>query len=326
MDDRKFRRSKNIEDRRDRSRMDDAHEVFAPQPSGLGFVTDAKAANSNLAKDLGGRELPKFDPIADLVAGPMSLMGGGSSRTQATRDAIVRAAREEGVDPSLALAIAERESNFDPRARNSKTIRGIFQMTGGLRNKYGIGDSDDPYTQAKGWARFIKDERATSSKFAGRNISDVESYASHHFGAERAGRMMRMDPNTSVREVFSPYERSLNQHFDQAGSVGRLLSSVTSDISRRQAKYANYANYAGGEAKPEDLSDLGEPYEAPYQLGGKIDMGSKPLDFSDLGEVYEPAPSFQAPTPSNGTAKINMGSAPVASSAPDLSDLGVPVS
>ena len=322
MKDQKFRRSKNIEDRRDRSRMDDAHEVFAPQPSGLGFVTDAKAANSNLAKDLGGRELPKFDPIADLVAGPMSLMGGGSSRTQATRDAIVRAAREEGVDPSLALAIAERESNFDPRARNSKTIRGIFQMTGGLRNKYGIGDSDDPYTQAKGWARFIKDERATSAKFARRDLSDTESYASHHFGAERAGRMLRMDPNTSVREVFSPYEMSLNQHFAKAGTVGRLLSSVTSDIASKQAKYANYANSGG---QPEDLSDLGVPHEAPYQLGGKIDMGSKPEDLSDLGVPYEPAPSFQAQTPSNGTAKINMGSAPVASSAPDLSDLGVPV-
>jgi hypothetical protein len=307
MKDKKFRRSKNIEDRRDRSRMDDAHEVFAPAPGGLGFVTDPGAANSKLAKDLGGRELPKFDPIADLVAGPMSLMGGGSSRSD-IRSAIVRAAQEEGVDPSLALAIAERESAFNPRARNSKTIRGLFQMTGGLRSQYGIGDSDDPYTQAKGWARFIKDTKGQMASRAGRDVSDQELYSGHHFGSGRAGRMLRMDPSTPVDSVFTRYEMSLNPHFARAGTVGNLLSSVISDIGRRQAKYGG--SY---EAAPLDLSDLGEAYEPePAAKAAKIDL-------SDLGDPYEPPPSFSA-------AKPATMSKPAASSAMDLSDLGVPVS
>jgi soluble lytic murein transglycosylase-like protein len=75
----------------------------------------------------------------------------------AVRAEIIRAANEVGMDPSLALAIAERESSFRPDARNSSTIRGLYQMQGGHRARYGIGDSNDPYAQTKGWAAFFRD-------------------------------------------------------------------------------------------------------------------------------------------------------------------------
>ena len=220
------------------------------------------------------------------------------------RDAIERAAREEGVDPSFALAVAERESSFNPRAHSSQTIHGLFQMMEAHRSRYGVGNSEDPYTQAKGWARFIKDEKAASSRVAGREISDTESYASHHFGSGRAGRMFKMDPSTPVNEIFTRREMSENPHFAKAGTVGNLLSEVTGDIQKRQAKFGGAA---GG---PIDFASYGEAVDSPYDLGGKTDMAAQAPDFAGSSEG----------------ANLNMGSAPAASSAPDFSNFGVPVS
>ena len=153
------------------------------------------------------------------------------------RRAIVDAANEAGVSPAFALAVAERESSFNPNARASKTIRGLFQMTGNLRRQYGIGDSSDPSVQASGWARFIRDTRKQMAGVLGRDPTDAEAYLGHHFGAKRAARMMKMDPATPVNSVFTPNEMRLNPHFARAGTVGALNSSVIADIDRRSAKF-----------------------------------------------------------------------------------------
>jgi hypothetical protein len=207
------------------------------------------------------------------------------------RAAIERAANEEGVDPSFALAVAERESSFNPTARSSKSIRGLFQMRGDHRAKYGIGDSNDPYVQAKGWSRFIKDERASASRAAGRDITDPELYGAHHWGAGRAGRMLNMDPSTPVSSVFTPNEIAQNPHFSKAGTVGNLLSSVTGDIDRRRTKF-------GGATELPDFSAFGQPVEAgPAQLPDFSHMGA-PVEFASV----QPPPS--APDFSNSGRPI----------------------
>jgi hypothetical protein len=169
----------------------------------------------------------------------------------ATREAITKAAQEAGIDPSAALAIAERESNFNTRARNSKTIRGLQQMRGDLRDKYGVGDSDDPYVQTKGWGAFFKDVKREMAGKLGRDPTDAEGYLGHHFGGVRAARMMQMDPATPVDSVFTPTEMAANPHFAKAGTVGALNSSVLSDISKRQTKF-------GGAGDAPDFSAFGK--------------------------------------------------------------------
>ncbi len=219
------------------------------------------------------------------------------------RDAIERAAREEGIDPSFALAVAERESSFNPRARNSSTIRGLFQMMGTHRARYGIGDSDDPYTQTKGWSRFIKEVKKEMGSALGRDPTDAEAYGGHHFGGVRAGRMMKMDPSTPVDQVFTRREMMENPHFSRAGTVGNLNSSILADIQKRQAKFGGRVPEAG----LIDFAKFGEPVE--------------PLEPVDFAAKSEPAEIF---SPSNEGAKINTTSAPAASSAPDFSNFGVP--
>jgi hypothetical protein len=220
----------------------------------------------------------------------------------AQRQAIIDAAREEGIDPAIALAIAERESNFNPRARNSKTIRGMFQMRGDHRRNYGIGDSDDPYEQTKGWASFYKDVKKEMGSALGRDPTDAEGYLGHHFGGVRAGRMMRMAPDTPVSHVFTPREMDENPHFSRAGTVGRLNSSILADMQKRSAKFG-------------DVGTDGTAESAGW------------MDFSEWGDEVDPDPTYLAQpgksaAPSNGTANLNMGSKPAASGAMDFSQFG----
>jgi hypothetical protein len=216
-----------------------------------------------------------------------------SRLTPEMRAAIEAGATEAGIDPSVALAIAERESSFNPAARNSKTIRGLYQMRGDHRANYGIGDSDDPGHQTKGWAAFFKDVKREMAGQLGRDPSDAEGYLGHHFGGARAGRMMGMDPNTPVGHVFNGREMAENPHFARAGTVGRLNSSILADIERRQARYGGQAPGLG----LIDFASASDPVE-------KINMASQPA---------------------GGLAELGQGAAsPASAAAPDFSQFGVP--
>jgi Transglycosylase SLT domain len=174
------------------------------------------------------------------------------------RQAIIDAARRSGIPPAVALAFAERESSFNPAARSSKTIQGLFQMRGDHRGRYGVGDSLDPGEQTEGWGRFAHDLRKEMAAGLGRDPTWTETYLGHHFGGGRASRMLGMDPNTPVNAVFKPHELEVNPHIVKAGTVGKLLSSINTDMSRRIAR-------EGGE-EPQELPDFasyGELVDAP---------------------------------------------------------------
>ena len=330
MDDRGFRKSKNVEIRRFRHAAGPPNPGIYPiEPWASETIANTQGPNQ-LADDLGRDEIPeaqrriqqalndrpasfdeRFDgrgsidsssPVTEdgrtASASPLMSMPAGDRQ-----QAIVRAAREQGIDPSAALAIAERESNFDPSARSSKTIRGMFQMRGDLRHQYGVGDSDDPYAQATGWGKFFKANKGEMSRVLGRDPTDAEGYLGHHFGSTRAARMLKMDPATPVDQVFTPNEMSLNPHFGKAGTVGALHSSVTADITKRQAKFG------GAGAELPDFAEFGDPVDASNPRE-KIDMGSQAPDFSSFGTLASQGPDLPQP------------SAAAASSAPDFSSFG----
>jgi hypothetical protein len=228
--------------------------------------------------------------------------------------AIRQAAIEEGVDPNFALAVAQRESDFDPHAHASKSIYGVFQMTGDLRRRHGAGNSDDPYVQAKSWMSLLKNDiRPEMRSVLGRNPTDIEAYLGHHFGAARAARMLsHYDPNTPVDQIFTPYERSLNPHFDRAGTAGNLMSSIGNDIGRRTAKFGNYdygnygpyANWGGGQGTSTgalDFSEFGNPVDLERESNGGQSTGG--VDFSSLANPVDLSQGqATAPAQSEGVA------------------------
>lgn len=217
------------------------------------------------------------------------------------QQAIVKSAQEAGENPAYALAVAERESSFNPMAHSSKTIHGMYQMRGDLRQKYGVGDSEEPEDQARGWIRSLPDIRAAMAKRIGRQPTDPEVYLGHHYGPGRAAQTLKMDPSTPVEAVFTPDEMRGNPHFAKAGTIGRLNSSVTGDIDRRMAKYGNVSpaptstgstqpaapSTRVSQALPEqapDLSQFGEAVESPAAVPQQVaSLTPAPPDLSSFG-------------------------------------------
>jgi hypothetical protein len=208
--------------------------------------------------------------------------------------AITQAAQDAGEDPAFALATAERESDGNPNAHASRTIYGLFQMSGPLREQYGVGDSSDPYTQARGWMRFIGDTRKDMAGRLGRAPTSEELYAGHYFGPGRAARMIsgQIGPDTDVRDVFTPQELAANPNIGRAGTVGNLMSSVEGDMTRRMGNY-------GGNYQPSG------PNFAAFGVSQKGDFGGtpgltykstspQPFDSAAFGLATRPAP--EAPT------------------------------
>ena len=72
---------------------------------------------------------------------------------------VVREANALGVSPSLALALAHTESNFNPRALSHKGARGVLQiMPATARGEYGIAADRlwDPRTNVRLGLHFLK--------------------------------------------------------------------------------------------------------------------------------------------------------------------------
>lgn len=209
--------------------------------------------------------------------------------------AVVQAAKEAGVDPAYALAIAERESNFNPQAKSSKTIRGLYQMKGDLRQKYGVGDSQEPIDQARGWMKSLPDIKSDMKSVLGRDPTDQEAYLGHHYGAKRAARTLTMDPSTPVDAIFTPQEMAANPHFARAGTIGNLNGSVMGDVDKRMAKFggpnapSRPAEPATAPAPAPDLSSFGEAIGADGAGDGAGAVTAQPklADLSSFGEAVQ---------------------------------------
>jgi hypothetical protein len=72
------------------------------------------------------------------------------------RDLIDRAAREEGVHPDLAYAVAAVESSFDPQARSVKGAEGLMQLMPETAARFGVNDPFDPADNVRGGVRFLR--------------------------------------------------------------------------------------------------------------------------------------------------------------------------
>lgn len=226
------------------------------------------------------------------------------------RDAILRAARENDIDPATALAIADRESSGDVNGRApGSSAYGLFQLLKSERNTYG-GNSADPYEQATAWARYIQGTKAEMQRGLGRDPTGPELYLGHYFGGTRAARMVagKIPGESPVASVFSSQELAANPNIGRAGTTGSLTSSIMSDIARRSAKYAG----AGAEPDPAsgagfDPAKWGTPVgpaaaASPAQsepTGGPIQGKPVPFTQPDQGgtPITTPRPPLPPPLP-----------------------------
>lgn len=207
------------------------------------------------------------------------------------RDTIAMVAHEEGIDPSYALAVADRESSFNPNARNSKSIEGLYQMTGANRQQYGY--TPDVEGQTRAFARFTKDLQGEMAGTLGRAPTNAETYLGHFWGGNRAARVIAGGQSgMAPQDVFSPREMAENPELARGSSVGGVAGNVMADIDRRQAKYGGAPDNSGNNRANTDFASYGDP---------------KGFDFAQYGQAADDPKTTLVSDDSAGRAQSRPG-------------------
>lgn len=98
--------------------------------------------------------------------------GGGASPD--VKAAIIAAAQRYGVDPALALAIAQKESGMNPNApRGSSGEYGMMQVMPGTFARYGSGDPNDFMNNLNASMAYLSD---LSGRFGGNEYAMARAY------------------------------------------------------------------------------------------------------------------------------------------------------
>lgn len=137
---------------------------------------------------------------------------------------VVREANDLGVSPSLALALAHTESNFNPRALSPKGARGVLQiMPATARGEYGIAPDRlwDPRTNIRLGLHFLK---RLQRRYGGR----TDLALSHYNGGSAVGR----PPHARVIPATRPYVAKVQRL--QAMYRRRILDGDLSIYDRRR--------------------------------------------------------------------------------------------
>ena len=141
---------------------------------------------------------------------------------------IRRAATDRGVDPAVALRIAERESSLNPTAKNRRSSAyGLFQITDDTWKQYGGTKENRASTLDNiriGMDIIADNERTFARKF-GRAPSAGELYSMHFLGRTGGPRVLGADPNTPVASVVSPKVIKANPELRNQ-TVGEFIASM----------------------------------------------------------------------------------------------------
>lgn len=77
-------------------------------------------------------------------------------RREAIKNAIIEIASENGVSPTLVLAIAKAESHFNPMAVSPVGAKGVMQLMDGTADDHGVEDSHNTIENIKGGVIYLK--------------------------------------------------------------------------------------------------------------------------------------------------------------------------
>lgn len=236
------------------------------------------------------------------------------------RQQIADQAQAYGLDPSYALAVAERESSLNPNAGGTGTIRGAYQMTRAIRKQYGVPERNATLDQqTRGFADYTRDLSANMKQRLGRDPTNAELYLGHHFGPYRAAKMASgaYPANTPVTDVFSALEMQGNPHFARAGTTGNLASSIMTDMHRRMGKYGAPRPPGvipgGPQPMPTDFEAFaggppgrGDPDNAFASANGPELASAPKTDFSEFGSRLpaKATPTMQATPPAPTPAGV----------------------
>lgn len=185
------------------------------------------------------------------------------------QEIIAEAARRVGVSPSMALAVARQESNFDPKAKaGTSSALGLFQFTEDtwetMVERYGkkhpiikLENRENAAASAMAGALLMKEHMAIL-KNKGIAATPDKLYTMHFLGAGRANTLFNADPNAIAADLF-PGEVSDNNFdvfYKSAGNprtVGELRQWLSEKINPYADQYAANPRFNGREIETDSI-------------------------------------------------------------------------
>ena len=182
--------------------------------------------------------------------------------------AIQTAARKSGVPYSALLAIAERESTFNPKANNADTsAAGLFQFIDGTWARevsrhgatYGLtretADRYNPLHSAYMAAEYAKENSAYLKKQLGRDVRPGEMYVAHFMGGGGASKLIRAaeaDPDADASKLF-PAQAAANPTIFNGKSIGQVYNDLMTTVEGSGiAQYQVSGNYTPNQSSYQD--------------------------------------------------------------------------
>ncbi|RVU15826.1 lytic transglycosylase domain-containing protein [Methylobacterium oryzihabitans] len=247
-----------------RAPRDPAVPGLSPEWQGLPAPAETPSTLSLIEKDLarlrGEADAPDE---AVLDADSDSFVFGEHRVPRPLVETILRAARETEVDPVYLMALADKESSFQPEVRaGTSSAEGLFQFLSGtwfevvrsfgarhgleaeagrIERRGGtltVADPSerqrilslrrDPYVASLMAGEMMKRDRARVEQRLGRDLKTTEYYLAHFFGAASAGRFMEMTtekPGQVAQQAFrAAAQANRSLFFERSGRKTRSLT------------------------------------------------------------------------------------------------------
>lgn len=205
------------------------------------------------------------------------------TRAQPYMQDIWQAAGDKGIDPNVLMAVIDKESTFNPTAKNPKpgsTSAGMGGFTDAAAKQYGITDRTDPTQNINATASYLADNLAKVRE-AHPNMSPDEQTA-------LAATMFNQGPNTAYNKLQSNIGYG-NDILTRASAFAQ-----NKDVDPNALKGMSYGNYAQAQPTgvPEQSSGIPTlvstqaPQLSDIYSGMEIGKGSTPEEERAAYEKY----------------------------------------
>lgn len=191
---------------------------------------------------------------------------------------IARKAQQEGIDPSVALTIAQLESNFShtaqpPVGKDGKrlsTAYGLFQPLDKTWKGLGGGDKNNIDEQIRIGLKHIKQADSYMRKSLGREPVAHEQYLGHLLGPGGASAVLKADPNAKLIDIVRKYDsKNADAIVNNNGMSGM---SVGQAIDKWRKKWNTVSARYGGNGTSHAVGMDGSNYDMAYEVKSLDDL------------------------------------------------------
>lgn len=187
--------------------------------------------------------------------------------------AIARKARQDGVDPSVALTISHIETggSFSHTAQNPNTsAHGLFQIVNKTWKGQGGGDRNNVDEQIKQGLKHIKNANSYITSKMGRPPVAHEQYLGHLLGPSGAVAVLKADPNAKLIDVVRQYDsKNANAIVKNNGMDGLTVGKA---IDKWRTKWNSLSSRYGGNGTSSAIGMDGSSYYFAYEVKSLGDL------------------------------------------------------